>query len=736
MSRLQFCLLGFFLLLSAVGAGHAQTITTLYTFPSSTGGGSMLEGPDGNYYGIFEASGVNSAFLLTPTGTFATIYTFPSAAGQAELCLTTPSGQLLGFTDTNAFLLSLNGQYTSLATVPEMPVCPITGSDGNYYGVSGPSNGVGTYNEGALYQLTPAGSFQYFYSFTGKADGSHPSTLVEGSDGNLYGLDTAGTQFDIHQFFRYSAETGLVAWELNADDGGELYLQGDVVEGSTGDFYFDLDEYDVSGDYVLLQMTSTGAYSSVYSLPYPDTMIRTWVGGDGNIYFLEIDSGSLNIECVTVSGSVCNIYYPAYTFTSGDAVYPQLLQDGTGNVFGTVSLCTEGCLQESDIALRFTGAGVTPAISFTLTPSHVLPGGHATLTWVVNNAFSLDRQQCYAYGGWSGKQALSGTLSITAPSSAGTTTYSLICGGTEVAVATLTAGNADITLSASPIAPIYGTPVTLTAQIASGNVAPTGNIVFQSGTQTIASVPLNSTGGATYAASPTGLPSGTYQVTAKYAGDSHYGSSVSNSVAVTIVAPPWVTVASASISPEDPIVGQTVDFYAQAQWKSATHPATGTITLFDGSTLLASKTVTASPDTYASGATFAFSTAGFSPGTYSITAKYSGDTYNLPSSVTLPVTLAYPAVTVSASPNPVPANASTVLTAVVPSGGEGTATGTVLFYAGSQELASAPVNSSGDAVITLPAGTLAEGSYQLTAQYEGDAKHPAGTSVAVTLTVD
>jgi large repetitive protein len=123
-------------------------------------------------------------------------------------------------------------------------------------------------------------------------------------------------------------------------------------------------------------------------------------------------------------------------------------------------------------------------------------------------------------------------------------------------------------------------------------------------------------------------------------------------------------------------------------------------------------------------------------GTYQLTAKYSGDTWNAPSSVTYPVVLAYPPVTVSASPNPVPANASTVLTAVVPSGGEGTATGTLLFYAGSQELASAPVNSSGDAVITLPAGTLAAGSYPLTAQYEGDAKHPAGTSLAVTLTVD
>ena len=55
-------------------------------------------------------------------------------------------------------------------------------------------------------------------------------------------------------------------------------------------------------------------------------------------------------------------------------------------------------------------------------------------------------------------------------------------------------------------------------------------------------------------------------------------------------------------------------------------------------------------------------------------------------------------------------------------------------YAGGTSLGSHAL-AQGIASITIPAGTLAEGEYQLTAYYAGDKTNPAVTSPAITLTV-
>ena len=64
---------------------------------------------------------------------------------------------------------------------------PIQGPDGNLYGTT-PNGGANGHGE--LFKMTPAGALTPLYSFcpeTGCADGSGPSTLVLGADGNFYG---------------------------------------------------------------------------------------------------------------------------------------------------------------------------------------------------------------------------------------------------------------------------------------------------------------------------------------------------------------------------------------------------------------------------------------------------------------------------------------------------------------------------------------------------------------------
>jgi uncharacterized repeat protein (TIGR03803 family) len=69
---------------------------------------------------------------------------------------------------------------------------PVQGFDGNFYGSS---LSGGAYSNGWIYKLTPAGVLTVLYSFcpqTGCADGTGPTGLILGKDGNFYGSTSGG----------------------------------------------------------------------------------------------------------------------------------------------------------------------------------------------------------------------------------------------------------------------------------------------------------------------------------------------------------------------------------------------------------------------------------------------------------------------------------------------------------------------------------------------------------------
>lgn len=67
----------------------------------------------------------------------------------------------------------------------------IQGTDGNLYG----SAGGGAHGQGQIFRMTPSGDLTTIYSFCAKPsclDGSIPGSIVLGSDGNIYGVTNAG----------------------------------------------------------------------------------------------------------------------------------------------------------------------------------------------------------------------------------------------------------------------------------------------------------------------------------------------------------------------------------------------------------------------------------------------------------------------------------------------------------------------------------------------------------------
>jgi len=214
---------GSFVLLAALwlcasGSLPAQTFTKLYEFGA---GGSpdagLVQGTDGNLYGV-TAGGQRGGmiFKITPSGTFTTLHSGGGEYGGALIQGT--DGNFYGtvlqdqggrFSDGTVFKITPSGTLTTLYNFCSQSGCAdgalprgvIQATDGNFYGTTaiGGTNscvsGGTNYGCGTLYKITPSGTLttlDNFCSQSGCADGNGPGALVQGTDGNLYGVTGGG----------------------------------------------------------------------------------------------------------------------------------------------------------------------------------------------------------------------------------------------------------------------------------------------------------------------------------------------------------------------------------------------------------------------------------------------------------------------------------------------------------------------------------------------------------------
>jgi hypothetical protein len=156
----------------------------------------------------------------------------------------------------------------------------------------------------------------------------------------------------------------------------------------------------------------------------------------------------------------------------------------------------------------------------------------------------------------------------------------------------------------------YGQSVTFTATVTStGPAIPTGNVLFQNGGTTLATVSLNANGVATLTRS--NLSAGTLSITATYKGDTQSATSV---VGLSQVVNQAVTTNLLTSSRNPSSSGQTVKLTATVN--SSTTTPTGTVTFTLGTTVLGTGTL--------AGGKASLTTTTLPVGADSITATYNG----------------------------------------------------------------------------------------------------------------
>ncbi len=195
-------------------------VAPVYQFPANQGiAAPIVYGNDGNYYGV-EEDALDSAgyvFRVTPAGVPTTICNLPQGTfrgSQTVPFLQASDGNFYGGTiagGANGFgslyKLTPGGQYTLLYSFPRGkasggPTTLIEASDGNLYGAAQAGNG-----EGEIFRITKTGQYSVIYLMSNGDDGTCPCWLLQGSDGLIYGIAHAGGSVGAGSFF--SLDVGL-----------------------------------------------------------------------------------------------------------------------------------------------------------------------------------------------------------------------------------------------------------------------------------------------------------------------------------------------------------------------------------------------------------------------------------------------------------------------------------------------------------------------------------------------
>ncbi len=377
-------------------AGYASATleeTVLHSFSgdkagSTDGGypseGSLVEGADGNFYGVTVQGaehGDGTVFMITPTGTEMVLHSFSGRlnhgstdGGEPLGSLVQPAdGKFYGVTYTGGeygsgvvYRMSPTGSRTILHTFPSpnsgsgdggFPSGSLArGRDGNFYGTTGDG---GEYGDGVVFTMTLSGTETVLHSFSGdfagSNDGGRPGSLARGTDGNFYGMTFAGGEYGYGTVFMITptgSEILLHSFSGNAagsTDGG-LPLGG-LVQGTDGNFY---GMTQLGGEYgygVVFQITPTGTETVLHSFSgmkagstdggYPWGNLVQGINGD--LYGMTYEGGKYGfgtIFQITPTGTESVLYsFSGLKAGSTDGGQPtgSLLLGSDGNFYGTTN---------------------------------------------------------------------------------------------------------------------------------------------------------------------------------------------------------------------------------------------------------------------------------------------------------------------------------------------------------------------------------------------------------------
>jgi len=380
MHRWKTALSSLLLFAAPVVVAQAQTYTRLASLADGNGSNPFLlvQGTDGNFYGVTANSNENSGviFKMTPSGTLSELYTFGSFAGAYAL-IAGKDGNLYGLSygdgspyqnrpgvevvgnEGTVFKLTPQGNITRVFSFDGSGHGGTNenslslGADGNFYGtsqsggpnVSDPLSGFGT-----VFQVMPNGTENVLYTFGSFYD---PGSVILASDGSLYGTTQFGGPGACQQngatgcgtIFKIVSESSFETLYSFTGSTDGAYPTTALVEGADGNLYGTASAMGPNGNGAIFKITRSGAFTVLHSFSGTDGASPTALilGADGNFYGTTGGGGSNatstlapgTVFQMTPSGTLSTLYNFCSQPNCTDGQTPQrLIQASDGNFYG------------------------------------------------------------------------------------------------------------------------------------------------------------------------------------------------------------------------------------------------------------------------------------------------------------------------------------------------------------------------------------------------------------------
>lgn len=247
-------------------------------------------------------------------------------------------------------------------------------TDGNLYGTAAVGGGKG---DGTVYKITTGGTLTKLASFTGTNGGGPNGGLVQAANGNFYGTTVVGTTYgSVFEMTPGGELTSLHSflYSESAD------LEAGLVEGTNGIFYGTGAEGGDPGYGSVWSITTAGAVTVLHSFVYTDGANTNglMLGDNGNLYgTTKLTAGSClggNVFEVTPGGTFTSLYNFDNCVDGGEPIAPPV-QAANGDLIGTT---TQGGPDGDGTVYSLTLSG-TPSLVYSFTDTYAPGSGYSAL---------------------------------------------------------------------------------------------------------------------------------------------------------------------------------------------------------------------------------------------------------------------------------------------------------------------------------------------------------------------
>jgi uncharacterized repeat protein (TIGR03803 family) len=292
------------------------TLTVLHNFTGGTDGTGPMPGltlaTDGNFYGVDSdggAAGDGVAFKITAGGTLTTLldgFNFGEGANPNSALVQAPNGNFYGtlvnggttpcfdvdgcgsiFEMTAAGGLTVLHKFDFTDGWDAQNALMVQATDGDLYGETaggGIVSSMCTNGCGTVFKITPGGEFTSLHSFKGTDGGGPYGGLVQGSDGDFYGITYLGGAKGDGTVFKITPG-GRVTTLHNFDGTDGLNPNGGLVLATDGNFYGTTEFGGTANDGTIFEIAPGGTLTTLHNFDGTD-------GANPNAALLQATDGT------------------------------------------------------------------------------------------------------------------------------------------------------------------------------------------------------------------------------------------------------------------------------------------------------------------------------------------------------------------------------------------------------------------------------------------------------------